>query len=584
MALEPRQTAAFFLGLLLARSCCHAELVSTTAELLRAFRDATVDTVLLRDSLTINGSVWGAGAVQLDRSLTVSATPERIASRTYVLLDFNNLAMLFTVSPGKLILFFGLELVNHFDTVGPSFRPLRQSVGAWVVFENCMQRRRAGLPYAAAVVNMVAAIRPANMTDAPQTVVLVSNLSFASTRSPAAPLTYPQAISMFDYATTTAIDSSLAFQGLYYGGYTYYTVRSYYMVDNFVQQSCLDQRPGSECVTLLLQQLNAPEIASQVAEVGESSAHGQELGQGQEQPTAVFSALRAAKAGSAVDGLGASRRAGGGQASLRPAALSTATDLLNSTLDGSLAAVGGTGEAAVAAVERPRDVLAELDEMSKRLRDGIRDKALVLEGIVGSGSFGTVYKGTWQGLSVAVKTVVFSASTAHRRRALQEAALCQSITHPNVVRDAGEPCGFAVKVGDFGLSVMLPQHQTHLSNMRMGTMFYMCPAIVLKGQVGPSSDVFSLGVMLWELYHGRPAGVSTAEGPRYSTVFPSFPPACLPGYRAVTLHCLQRQPQNRPPAPEVAERLEWLLTAQVYGGGAVAAAPAPLSAAADPSG
>ncbi|PNH04397.1 Mitogen-activated protein kinase kinase kinase 1 [Tetrabaena socialis] len=115
---------------------------------------------------------------------------------------------------------------------------------------------------------------------------------------------------------------------------------------------------------------------------------------------------------------------------------------------------------------------------------------------------------------------------------------------------------------------MLPQHKTHLSNLCMGTMFYMCPTVVQKAQVGPSSDVFSLGVMLWELYHGRPAGVRTAEGPRYSTVFPSFPPACLPAYRAITLHCLQRQPQNRPPATEVEECLQWLLTAQVYGAGA----------------
>ncbi|PNH04386.1 hypothetical protein TSOC_009457, partial [Tetrabaena socialis] len=206
MELELRQTVAFFLGLLLARSCCHGELVSSTAELLRAFRDATVDTVLLSDSLAINGSVWGAGAVQLDRSLTISATPERIASRTYVLLDFNNLGMLFAVAPDKRILFVGLELMNHYDTVGPNFRPLRQSLGGWLVVEDCIQRRRGGLPFAAALVNMLAAIRPANMTDAPQAVALVSNLSFASTRSPAAPLIYSEAVYMFDHACVVPTD------------------------------------------------------------------------------------------------------------------------------------------------------------------------------------------------------------------------------------------------------------------------------------------------------------------------------------------------------------------------------------------
>ncbi|KAG2427520.1 hypothetical protein HYH02_014566 [Chlamydomonas schloesseri] len=133
--------------------------------------------------------------------------------------------------------------------------------------------------------------------------------------------------------------------------------------------------------------------------------------------------------------------------------------------------------------------------------------------------------------------------------------------NPNNVllkRDPAEPSGYAVKVGDFGLSVMLPLNRTHLSNMRMGTMFYMCPAVVLKAQVGPASDVFSLGVMLWELFHGRRAGVRTKEGPRYCSIFPAFPPSCPEAYRVITLHCLQRQPQNRPPAEAVVRHLEAL--------------------------
>ncbi|EFJ39490.1 hypothetical protein VOLCADRAFT_100902 [Volvox carteri f. nagariensis] len=109
--------------------------------------------------------------------------------------------------------------------------------------------------------------------------------------------------------------------------------------------------------------------------------------------------------------------------------------------------------------------------------------------------------------------------------------------------------------------VMLPQNRTHLSNLRMGTMFYMCPAVVMKGQVGPPSDVFSLGVMLWELYHGRRAGIRTDQGPRYSSIFPAFPPSCPETYRAVALHCLQRQPQNRPPAILVEAHLERLMAA-----------------------
>ncbi|EFJ42599.1 hypothetical protein VOLCADRAFT_97230 [Volvox carteri f. nagariensis] len=69
------------------------------------------------------------------------------------------------------------------------------------------------------------------------------------------------------------------------------------------------------------------------------------------------------------------------------------------------------------------DMQAELGRMAQELRASVRDVAIRLEAVIG----------TWQGLSVAVKTLVFSASDDNRRRSLQEAALCASISHPNVV-------------------------------------------------------------------------------------------------------------------------------------------------------
>ncbi|GLI62459.1 hypothetical protein VaNZ11_005090, partial [Volvox africanus] len=418
---------------------------------------------------------------------------------------------------------------------------------------------------------------------------------------------------------------------------------------------------------------------------------------------------------------------------------------------GGVSAAVSPGAAGLAAVTA---AIAELDGSSKRRtasqlgglstpnsqlpvknQQSINAPQLRLEGVLGCGSWGTVYRGTWNGLAVAVKTLVFSAAADDdaRRRALREATLSASVSHPNIIsiysaeveplpggqwsarptglpatalaavgaggrlldefappppptaataaaalpslmqtakrrlsasaigegsgssggaggggaaimdwrlyiiqefadagplaevygdldmwplpgapnlpsvvalalgitsalsylhskriihgdlnpnnvllkRDSREPSGLVVKVADFGLSVMLPKNRSHLSNLRMGTMFYVCPTVVMKAQVGPASDVFSLGVILWELYHGRRAGIRTAQGPRYSSIFPAFPPACPEAYRAIALHCLQRQPQNRPSAAQVEQQLHRLLET-------VAAPAAPTALSAEP--
>ncbi|KAG2488950.1 hypothetical protein HYH03_012569 [Edaphochlamys debaryana] len=801
--------------------------------------------------------------------------------------------MLYAIGSGYTLRFTGFEMVGIYDNVGPSFKSLRQSVGAEVIFQNCVHRRYVGLPYEAAIVNMVAASRPPGRGDT-QLCYQVSNFTYKTTRSPE-PVFLETAVRMQDYSTVTTPDSSLAFQGLYYGGYTFTSLEVMYAVDRFINPDCLKTRPGTECVTLYTKiyqdeenpkpsppaspsnggggtspapsstggdsggSSNSATIAIAVAvpvgtvallsialavflarrrstaraarakaaqdadleASGEGAAAGGKarrnssvaggasgdtgcvflgLDEGQALPEwspladdelvdldeeenrtygtnsaaprpvvgevtvsgralplergrvasgdgngrLVSSVEGTAAGGGASSDRGLSGKLGTGQAQSGPPTGNGGSDTRITTAEALAAAAetgprlpagphprvpreqqpatlvgssitttgGGKGtgsgllrpllsssrlEAAtvhphagssssgdpvvVATPEPPKgpDVVAEMGALALELRTTVKDVAIKLESVLGSGSFGVVYKGTWQGLPVAVKTVVFSASQERRRRALQEAALCQSISHPNIIatyacelqpiggagtaptsmgsengnnpnpagannggpaisaktqgdaagildwrlyivmefadagplrrlygtkdiwggpdnvnmpailslalgiaralshlhskrivhgdlnpnnvmlkRDPAEPSGYAVKIGDFGLSVMLPDHRTHLSNLRMGTMFYICPAVVMKGHVGPASDVFSMGVMLWELYHGRRAGIRTPEGPRYCSFFPAFPPSCPPAYRNVALHCLQRQPQNRPPATVVEGQLEWL--------------------------
>ncbi|KXZ54291.1 hypothetical protein GPECTOR_5g378 [Gonium pectorale] len=323
------------------------------------------------------------------------------------------------------------------------------------------------------------------------------------------------------------------------------------------------------------------------------------------------------------------------------------------------------------------DLMDELELLRRDIMAGINDTQLQIMSVVGSGAFGTVYRGQWQGLEVAVKTVVFSASSENRKRALQEAALCQSINHRNIVatyavdvqplgavntpalagpggrsstlstlldwrlyivqeycdggplrklvqsrylqsdagpnmsvicevalelaqalshlhskniihgdlnpnnvllkRDASSPNGFRVKMADFGLSVMVPIQKTHMSNLRLGTLYYIAPETCFRGQLGYAADVFSLGVMLWELYHGRLAGTRTAAGePRYQPDFPDFPAACPVDYRKLAHRCLQKQPHNRLHSSQVVQRLQEMLSVFRAAGPRLPLEPLPL--------
>lgn len=78
-------------------------------------------------------------------------------------------------------------------------------------------------------------------------------------------------------------------------------------------------------------------------------------------------------------------------------------------------------------------VLDELVRLTADLAAEVDDHQLMVQEVVASGGYGTVYRGMWQGLQVAVKTVLFSTASVNRRLALQEAALSKSISHPNIV-------------------------------------------------------------------------------------------------------------------------------------------------------
>ncbi len=138
-------------------------------------------------------------------------------------------------------------------------------------------------------------------------------------------------------------------------------------------------------------------------------------------------------------------------------------------------------------------------------------------------------------------------------------------------RDNGEDF---VKVLDFGIAKILQGSEidsaelTHVGQM-IGTLDYMSPEQMIGGMCAPSSDIYTLGVVMYEMIAGRKpyedansaaaalAAVLTSSPDRLSTL--AIVP---PDVDRVVMHCLERQHADRfQTAGEVAAAIDEILSA-----------------------
>ncbi|EFJ42347.1 hypothetical protein VOLCADRAFT_97629 [Volvox carteri f. nagariensis] len=129
------------------------------------------------------------------------------------------------------------------------------------------------------------------------------------------------------------------------------------------------------------------------------------------------------------------------------------------------------------------------------------------------------------------------------------------------------------QVADFGLSKVFNEASTHLSTATVGTVTHMCPVLLQTGQMRPSSDVFSFGIILWQLLTGGApfAGMRYAEivykvlvkggGVAVAGLRPEFPPFVPRRLVAVAEACWAANPNMRPTFELLVGQLVELLAA-----------------------
>ncbi|GFH06954.1 protein kinase domain-containing protein [Haematococcus lacustris] len=193
-------------------------------------------------------------------------------------------------------------------------------------------------------------------------------------------------------------------------------------------------------------------------------------------------------------------------------------------------------------------VAQQLRALVNNMQQELEEQEVEVSRVIGQGGFGVVYQGTWRGLTVAVKTLVFTVLPSmpagkRQQRAMTEAAICRTMQHPNIVatyaydlqahvlqlatdiaagmahvhsrnvvhgdltpsnvllRTASNTLsGFVAKIADFGLSWKLAGGQEHVSNARQGTAYYIAPEVLHVGIMSKPADVFAFGMLLHEVH------------------------------------------------------------------------------------
>ncbi len=176
------------------------------------------------------------------------------------------------------------------------------------------------------------------------------------------------------------------------------------------------------------------------------------------------------------------------------------------------------------------------------------------------------------------RMVVFIASRLCRGLDAAHALRAPNGEHLNLVHRDLTPAnvlvGFQgdVKIADFGMAKAKQRLTKTLTGMRKGEPTYMAPEQAQTDEIDGRADLFSLGVMLFELFTGRKPWVAKTDFEMVQIVTRE-PPADLRELRpkidkelvSIVNHCLEKDPQNRfQSAREIGERLENWLTVHGY--------------------
>ncbi|MDK2011516.1 MULTISPECIES: protein kinase domain-containing protein [unclassified Deinococcus] len=147
-------------------------------------------------------------------------------------------------------------------------------------------------------------------------------------------------------------------------------------------------------------------------------------------------------------------------------------------------------------------------------------------------------------------------NVVHRDIKPANVMLLKSAFTDGVLRDGG------VKLMDFGIAVGKVLTRLTMTGARVGTPIYMAPEQAKGNRVDARSDVYSLGLLAYELVTGQTAFKGSYEAVVHQQVFESPKPPKqvrleVPGkLNDLILHMIEKDPASRPTLDDVIARID----------------------------